>query len=295
MCGEDTVKLIKTYGLFVLIVWLIQGCTTQPDKEAAVEASLVGDDVILATVNGEPVTRYDLDLTIESTLGARNASKLDESGERKVLESLVSSRAIAQKTEKELSAEEKLALDKKVAAYREQLLVKKHIAKNITPEPATNEMVKEYYDTHPEKFGGKTIRTFEMISTSRNPSQKERDELLGILVKPEDKADWADWVEGIKKQGYPVFFKRGPVVENMLHPKLLDLLKDLEKGQTSAMSFIDGRPYIARIVKEDTIPPRPLAEVSAEIRKSLGPVQLKKAVKRISEDVLKTAQVEYKN
>jgi hypothetical protein len=48
------------------------------------------------------------------------------------------------------------------------------------------------------------------------------------------------------------------------------------------------------VTAEKKIPPRPLNEVSAQIRKMLLPVQLKKAVKQAADQVLATAKVEYK-
>jgi hypothetical protein len=47
-------------------------------------------------------------------------------------------------------------------------------------------------------------------------------------------------------------------------------------------------------VEDKHIAPRPLADVSAEIRKALVPVQLKKAVKQASEKVLAKSEVVYK-
>jgi hypothetical protein len=51
--------------------------------------------------------------------------------------------------------------------------------------------------------------------------------------------------------------------------------------------------YIVRIIDEKQIAPRPLPEVSAEIRRILLPVQLKKAVKQASDQVLQTTEVIY--
>lgn len=281
--------------LSVMSIIILYGCKGQNNHgDSSENVILEGDDIVLARVNGSPVTRYECDRVIDTTLGEKNASKLDDSGRQKVLESLVASRAIAQKCETQLTSEERVELVKKVQAYREQLLVKKYIAKNVTPEPVSQEMVNDYYQAHPEKFGAENVRTYEMISTTRNPKSDERDALISILVNPDMKKDWKKWVQEIEKKGYPVLYKEDRVVEKLLHPKLNALMTNLKVGESSAMSFIDGRPYIVRITNEEKTPPRPLAEVSTQIRKSLGPVQLKKAVKQISEEVLKEATVVYK-
>ena len=64
-------------------------------------------------------------------------------------------------------------------------------------------------------------------------------------------------------------------------------------GETSRLSFIKGMAYVVRITEEKKIPPRPLSEVSAKIRKSLAPIQVKESVKAASTKALETAEVIY--
>jgi len=286
------------YSLLLLVIIalsIVIGCKGQKSQEAVQLKVLEGEGLVLATVNGSPITQYELDQVIDTTFGKENASKLDADGRRKVLESLAASRAIALKSEPLLTAEERAELEKKTKAYREQLLVKKYISKTVTPEPVTQEMVKTYYNEHPEKFGAETIRSYEMLSTSRNLSMDQRNSLLKILVNPGTKPDWKTWAKEIEKKGLPVFYKDGRVVEKLLDPKLNAMMKNLKKGDSSPVSFIDERPYLVRITNEEIKPPRPLSQVSTQIRKSLGPVQFKKAVKKVSADALKDARVVYEN
>lgn len=280
--------------LTIMSVFLLAGCKGQKTDEDIQFMTLEGEGTVLATVNGSPITQYELEQTIDTTIGQKNASKIGAEGRKKVLESLAASRAIALKSEKQLSPEERAELEKKTQAYREQLLVKKYISKNITPEPVTQEMVKSYYNEHPEKFGAEILRSYEMISTSRNLKQTERDALLKLLVSPEKQSDWKSWAKIIEKKGLPVFYKDGPVIEKLLHPKLNAIMKNLKTGEASSLSFIDERPYLVRITNEEATPPRPLSEVSTQIRKSLGPVQFKKAVKQASAEALKESTVVYK-
>jgi hypothetical protein len=254
---------------------------------------LEGDDIVLVRVNGDAITRYDLDQTIRSTLGATSAGRLDEAGRQKVLESLVASQAIAQSQEADLSAEDQAVLAKKVQAYREQLLVKQYLVRHTAPQPVTGEMVREYYQAHPERFGARTIRTYEMLTGRRKLKTEERDALIQVLKTAADKNDWKQWVGKLQGQGYPIEYRRGRVVEKILHSRLYQLMQPLKKGQASQLTFIEGTAYTVRIVDERRIAPRPLNEVSAEIRKALVPVQLKKSVKLASQQVMKTADVVY--
>ena len=265
----------------------------EPVKSKTRKVVLEGDDVVLARVAGEPITRYDLEQTIRSTLGPSTAARLDETVRKKVLESLVASRAIARAQEAELSAEDQAVLAKKLRAYREQLLVKQYLVRQATPQPVTGEMVREYYQAHPERFGAKIIRTYEMLAGRRKLNASERDALLQVLQTAAEKKDWQQWVKNLQDQDYPIEYRRGRVAEKLLHPRLHQLMQSLIKGEASQLTFIEGTAYIVRIVAEKHMAPRPLNEVSAEIRKALVPVQLKKAVKLASQQVLETAEVVY--
>ena len=278
-----TISLVFLSGLLI----------TCGDKAPEQPVVLDGDNIVLARVNGSPITKYDLEQTIRKTLGKRSAHLLDESGRQKVLESLVASRAIAQVQAPDLSPEDKAAIDKKIHAYLDELLVMRYLAEHAPPQPVTQEMVREYYESHPERFGGKTIRTYEMIASKRKLKREERDALIGVLAKPSEKTDWKKWVKTLQRQGYPVAFRQGQVAEKILQQQLRELMRPLKKGEASQLSFIKGMAYVVRIVDEKKIAPRPLSEVSAEIRRSLVPVQLRKAVKEAWEKVLKTAEVVY--
>jgi len=255
--------------------------------------TLKGDDVVLARVNGEPITQYDLEESIRSTLGEFAGSRLDEGGRRRVLESLVASRAMAQIQESELSERDKAELEKKVRVYREQLLVKQYLARHAPPEPVTAERIREFYESHPEQFGGRTVRAYEMIVSGRELKREERDGLIAVLGDAPEKKDWKKWCEVLKGQGYPVEFRRGEIAQTVLHPKLRQLMAAIKKGETSRVSFIEGRSYVVRIVEEKKTAPRPLGQVSGEIRKTLQTVELKESVREASREALERAQVVY--
>jgi hypothetical protein len=267
---------------------------TTPDSKAQTVV-LVGDDQILVKVNGSPITRYELELAINSSLGEETAGRLKAAGRRKVLESLVASRAIAQAREAELTPEDLAALEKMVEAYREQLLVKQYLAQHASPQPVSSEMVREYYEQHPERFGAETIRTYEMIASRRPLNPDERDGLIRLFKQAAGIKDWRQWVKTLQTQGYAVVFRRGQVSEKALDSRLKQLMQPLQKGETSNPAFVKGTAYLVRIVEDKQIAPRPLKDVSVQIRKALVPVQLKKAVREVSTQVLQTADVIYAN
>jgi len=289
---------VTHYPLILLLATVLMACGEKPagessKKDTSQAVILEGDNVVLARVNGSAITQYDLEQTIRSTLGRYMTSRLDEAGRRKVLESMVASRAIAQAQEADLSEKDRAVIENKMQVYREELLVMQYLALHAPPQPVTQEMVREYYESNPELFGGKTIRTYEMITSNRSLKPRERDRMIEVLKNAAQKKEWKGWAKALQRQGYPVAFRQGQVAEEILHPQLQQFMQTLKKGETSQLVFVKGSPYVVRIVNEEKIAPRPLSEVSGQIRKSLVPFQLKKAVKQAAAEVLKTAEVVY--
>lgn len=267
--------------------------TTQNRPMSPAQVTLEGDDSVQVRVNGSPISRYDLEQAIASSLGDRTAAGLTPEQRHIVLESLVASRAIAQAQESRLDPSELAALEKKVQAYREQLLVKYYLAAETKIEPVTRDMVVAYYNRHPERFGASSIRIFEMISSQTAVDTALRDRLIRELEQAGTKENWQQWVKDLQQQGFALRYRKGQVTEKALDPRLRQLIAPLNKGESSNLSFIKGKLYMVRILDDRQIAPRPLADVSAEIRKALVPVQLKKAVKQASAQVLEKANVVY--
>lgn len=258
------------------------------------EVRLPGDDETLAEVGESRITRYDLDRSIASTLSDAAAAQLDEHGRREMLKSLVASRAIAEARERELDAEQREELARKVEAYREQLLVRDYLEAHATPQPVTPEMVRTYYEEHPERFGGGTTREYEMLLTTRALTPAERDTLLRALGNPGAQSDWAAWASTLASQGLPVTHQRGTLAASLLDERLRRVLEGLGVNQASTVTLIDGKAYLLRVTGETRRPPRPLEEVSAEIRTTLAPIQLRESVRRVREQVLSRTHVTYR-
>lgn len=276
----------------VVLIFSLVGCGSG-GKEQFATAKLPGDDKVLATVDASTISAYDLEQAIRASLGPAAAGMLDPKGRKSMLESLVAARAIAQAQQKNLSATDRAVLDKQLAAYREQLLVKMYLAQNTTSEPVSQKMVEDYYRQHPEQFGAKTVKQYEVISCPAALTDARRDALLAALQNADSHKDWADWSENLKKKGLAVVYKSGNADPAILSADLRGQLEALKAGQPASLSFSGGLVSLARVTGERKIAPRPLNEVSARIRKTLLPVKLKKAVKQASDQVLATAKVQY--
>jgi hypothetical protein len=253
--------------------------------------ALPNDDVIVAKVNGTKITRYDVDRITHHSLGELAFAASAENFP-KLREAAVRSRAIALAAEAELSALQKLALAKEVEAYREQLLVRRYLNRHAPPAPVTPEMVRAYYQDHPERFGARTERTYDLLGSTRALAPQERDKLLTALKGVERESDWQTVAERLSHQGLPLALTTTTSWDKALDQRLRDALRQLEAGKTSPVTFVQGRVYLARTKGEEQTPPRPFEEVRVEIERMLTPNQLSDSIDAVSKQVLKQAKVE---
>jgi len=291
------IKINLAICLLLLIPLL--GCEQAEEKVQSNETQVVAKKSVqqvrgvLARVNGEPITEKQLEFAIKTTLGSEQASLLDKNSRSKVLKSVVMSKAMAMAIEKELTESEQNQIKQQVNWYREQLLAKKYLQRHSTPKPVTEKMVKQYYNEHPERFGGKLLRRYEMIAGKERVSPQVRDALIKALKKAEKSTNWSALVNKLQKDGYAIQYRQDNVNEKILHPQLFTVINYLKVGETSKLTFVQGKPFQIRVLSEEKKAPRPLQEVSAEIRKALGPVQLKKAIQQVSDNLMQQVKVEY--
>jgi hypothetical protein len=264
-------------------------------KDEEAPAKLPGDDVVLAKVNGSAITLYELETAARRTLGERAAATLDAQGKRKVPESLVQSRAVAQVATSELAPEERNEIERRVDAYREELLVQAHLERHMKPSPVTGEMVRKYYEEHRERFGGVKIVRYELLSSDGAPAGDAREGLIRALKGHDKNEDWTALGEAMKKAGHAVTYRRGAITEQTLDPQLRSALQALAVGEASSIIMLDGRLHVGRLVDEQVSGARPLEEVADEIRRTLSPIRVKEAVKEVSGQALKKASVVYEN
>jgi len=285
--------------LICIVLIAATGCQPSGDttpvatEKQLMPVELVGHGKVLARVNGQPIYDHDLEQAITSMLGAQQGSLLDTAARQKVLKSLVLSRGMAQAAEQELAAEELARVESESAAYREQLLAKEYLRRHSTPMPVTDDMVHAYYEEHQERFGGKNVRVYELITETEKSDAVQRDTVMQLLQSAQQQKNWKSYTAQLVSQGYAVQFRSGEDNKQLLHPTLAGIMRPLKKGETSLITYISGKAYIARIVFEKKQKARPLQDVSAEIRRMLVPVQLKKAIQQVSDEVIATAQVEY--
>ena len=261
-------------------------------EDAPALAPLPGDDQILAEVESTTISQYDLDRALVTTLGPL-AEGVDGETRHDVLESLVTSRAIAMAREAELTPEQRAALEREVAAHREQLLVRQYLAQHAPSGPPTDEDIQAYYDAHPERFGARTLRRYEMLLTTRELSDDERTRVLEALREPGSRTDWPSFAAELAARGLPIAHHEGDAEDALLHARLRQLLGTLSTGRASSLTFVEGRAFVLRVTGETERAARPLSEVREDIRRALGPRSVRDSIRAVREDVLEGVRVVY--
>jgi len=250
---------------------------------------------ILAIVGSEQISSDDLDTAIIRTLGEYASYRIDDKGRKKVLQSLVLGKAMALTQQKQMTKDEIKQLNNMVAAYKEELLIKRYLQQNITPLPVTNKMVKNYYQQHPENFGGKTIKSFEMIKTTIQLKGAARERIISVMDTLATDKHWSSAVNSLKSKGLALQYSKGSVAQGVLKSDIDNIIQKLAVEEISPVSVIKGIAYIIRITDEKAIAPKPLSEVTHKIKKILAPLQLKKAVKAEADKLLTQIKVVYLN
>lgn len=282
MFKKTTVSLM--FGMLVLL--------TACQKEAETNKTKIQEQA-LVNVNGSIISDRDLQVASVRIVGAQKAFLLDENIKQKILESMVMSRVISNKALNQIDAEEKDQIERKTRDYREELLVKSYLRKNVDPQPVTQEMVKAYYEKNPELFGATNSKEFELITTNKKVQGSEREQALIVLNKARKRTNWKGYVKQNNKVKSIYEFRFGKTSEKLLNAQLRAAMTNMKNKDISRPVFIEGKPYLIRITKEVSTKARPLAEVSTKVRRMLAPQQLKKAIRVVSDKLMKQAKVDY--
>ncbi len=248
---------------------------------------------VLATVNGVPVYDYELALARERTLGEQGMLLADASTDRKVLESLVAGRAMALLAEHGMSEQEHTALAHQVAAWREEQLIKRYLSEHVVPVPVPQHRVNEYYERHPELFGGGTRYRYEQLSVATGQDTALRDKAVRWLGQAVEENDWQALTDAGRTAGLPVNFRQGTAAESLGSETLRARLKAMQPGEVSAVSLEAGEASLLKLVAVETVPPRPLSDVSDDIRLRLAPMQLRQGIREVMDQATAQADIQY--
>lgn len=248
-------------------------------------------DKVLVTVSGTSISENDLDNASRHLLG-KTVQDVDAETRKHLLDSLVSSRAIALQAGKKLDAETLSSIERKTAAYREELLMQEYIRTHGAVEPVTQEMIADYYAKNQQMFGAQKIKIFELLKAEpqeQNAKVFLRQQLENLSQNPR----WPEQAASLSAQGYMVSYHSGKAIPEMLDRNIADLVAKTPVGTSSELTESNGTLYLLRVTAEEEQAAKPISEVSSDIRKRLAPQQLKVTLKKLSDDALKAAKVQY--
>ena len=252
---------------------------------------LEGDDKILAKVKGRCISQYDVSMELSMAVGDLSGNALSDQSRKEMLESLVQRRAIARVREKEMNRKEKSVLEKQVESYREKLLVRQYLSKHAENVKLAEAEIKQYYEEHLAQFGGRTVKIYELLAGMEALDARKRDEFVKTAANAAGVQDWKKWSAELFQKGYGVRYLSGTADEKILQPEIRSLLAPLQKGQTSSLTFIEGKPHLARVLETRMTAAKPLDEVRTEIGKILMPRLYKTALKQVSDEVMRKTRV----
>ena len=276
-------------------VWLLLAGCEQPQTDATETPPPPAPDFgeVLVWVADEPIYEADVDHFLSARLNLLPFQMRDQAVRHKVLESLIAARAMAQAAERDLSEGQRVELEMQIRFYREEMLTKQYLEENAQPMPVSDEMVRRYYEDHPDEFGERKLREIEWLATIEGLESSDRQALLPRFQELDGYSDWEGCATRFNGAGVRAEYKRGVFSGDLLGTRIRTIVETTPVGETSGLHMIDGRLHRIRVLSEKDQPAQPLSEVRGEIRKRLAPIAMRDSVRRASEQVVASAAIRY--
>ena len=273
---------------FISLAVLGLGACEQKPTQTSETKKKVGS-AVLATVNSDPITQQDVDFMITRTFSDAEKAIASQEMQRNVLQSLIASKAMQKLMQQELSKEQIKIIENKTKAYQEELYVKEYLLKNATPKPISSKMVQSYYERNLDEFGGGESTSIELLKTAAKPSENQRNTILSSVEKLKTQSNWADFAKNNTDLGLQFF--RSKIQPGLFDPAIEQAVKSLDAGDVSGVVFVKQIPHIVKVLDKQKNAAKPLSTVSSAIRKKLAAIELKKAIKTATDDVVKKVDV----
>ncbi|ATC96885.1 peptidyl-prolyl cis-trans isomerase [Pseudoalteromonas tunicata] len=274
--------------LIFIALGLLSGCDLS-DKPSQINSSTELKEQ-LVKVNNEIITTSELDVVMEQTFGSYASLQLGELGQKKVLESIIIKKLMAQSQLALMSTDEIYELELAMRIHRDELLSKRYIQKNISPEPVSDEMALSYYEKNLADFGQKTTRKYHLVRLNISKGQSP-DAAQTVLEQFSDTADWQSLSINTVFDGQTVQFFTGHQAEKGLDPFYQNIIAKLAVNEASDSFSLKGSLIKLKVVSEQVNNALPFSQVRTKIKKSLAPLQLKKAIQEDAALLKKQAKI----
>jgi hypothetical protein len=256
--------------LFVFIT-AIAGCSSEKQK-----LEISQDSNVVAVVGGINVTSADLHTASLRSL-KKDYDELSVELQSRLLESVISTMAMARIAETQAQPAEQVLIENSVAAYRAELWVKEYLKVNAVPQPVSNSQIEEYYATHPEYFGGGDVVEYTHVRCRYSESTKVKD--CTKLLADNDLSSWSEMAKNNSDITVVTASLNTLVEKSELYQVILATAEQEFSGFKNTASEL----HRIFVIKKRRLTPKPLVTVQREIRERLAPLQLKKAIKEVSE------------
>jgi len=285
--------LFKTVASLLVIVSL-GACQKSESPEAddanraKASAVLPHDDEVWATVEGQAITRYDVESNAKETLGVLGEVMITGSQREKLVKGLAMRKAMAHLREKELGQAERKQVEKDVEAYRERLLARQYVEARMKTRKVTEQASREYYDQNTEKFGARKLKVFELLIADLKKPGPARGSRLAELTTLGNGPEWStppdkSWLR----------WQRGSAELAGLPNKLRSEITRLDMGEKSGVIMLGDKAYIAKVTGLNERPARSFESVRDEIEETLEPRLYRDAVKELQSEALGNVEVTY--
>ncbi|KGJ86798.1 peptidyl-prolyl cis-trans isomerase [Colwellia psychrerythraea] len=270
-------------------ILLLSSCNHAEEKKHDLP---VEHSAILAQVNNEVITDEDVQFFINKTFGSNSVAIRNQQIKKNILASLVASKAMKIAMQGELSQDKINDIKIKTQHYEEELFIKEYLEQYAIPEPVTSSMISSYYQEHLEQFGQVKVKTVEILQRKSKLNENERDAILTSLATINATDNWQYFAEN-KGKHLRLSYVKTKFSPGLFDKEVAEVIETLNKDENSKIIFVQGQPYIIRVIAIQTLPAKSLSSVSTAIRKKLAALQLKKAVKESSKQVLQQVNVVY--
>lgn len=239
---------------------------------------------VLVRVADRSITQDDVEQTLSRMLGS--AAPLADSGASdKALDSLIALHAFAAKQEKVMPADELRDLDRRVFHYREELLMQAYLREHSQDLAVSENEVREFYEKHPELFGGSEVRRFETLATARASDADAAKSLQEV-------SPGSSWDKSAAGSRGKLVHAQATTDAPGLNPRVSSAVAALQDGQASDVIVVDGALLRVKLVGREHLPARPLPEVRDNVRRMVAARKTRDRIRELSESVKAETKVE---
>lgn len=244
----------------------------------------------IASVDGEPVYAAELKVIEQRFLGKIPQNMLNDIIKEKMLDTLLRSKAMAMAIENDLSDEQQRILDAQVRVFRDDMLVRLYMEKYGDKADISSEQIKRFYHNNLQLFGGGSKKTIETVQLMNVESASQKSAVLAHLAALKDQQDWGGATERLREEGFQLKYNKQQVNPAVLQSPLKEGVVELTHYDDARL-ITNGGIFLLRVLEEQSIPGKPLSEVSAEIEQILLRKSYRESVEKLSDSVMQNVQI----